>query len=166
MKWTISNAVFVADVDDEHKGIFDALRAFQDALTRGSSGDCAKGMRRLLTILDAHFAHEERLMRAARYGSLRWHKRSHDNASKQVHEFARRIEAGDIKAGDELTEHLTQWLHEHTGTADKMMGASLRNHMRSIGKLTVRAGTRRADACAWATASGEAFDPLTGNTIA
>jgi hypothetical protein len=98
-------------------------------------------------------------MRAARYGSLRWHKQSHDSALRRVNGFVLRIERDDREAGTELIEYLTSWLHDHTRLADRMMAAALRNHLRFMGKLTFRAGTKPADACGWVTINGEAFEP-------
>ena len=103
-------------------------------------------------------------MRAARYGSLRWHKLQHDTASKRVSQFVLRIEQGDATAGFELVEYLTSWLHNHTRLADRMMGAFLRNQQRCMWKVTFRAGTKPMDACAWLRANGDRFDPQTGES--
>jgi hemerythrin len=46
-----------------------------------------------------HFAHEERLMTAARYGSISWHQQQHDAARRSVEESVLRIELGDSDAG-------------------------------------------------------------------
>jgi hemerythrin len=98
-------------------------------------------------------------MRAARYGSLRWHKQSHDAAHRRVGQFVQRIEQGDAEAGPELVEYFTSWLHDHTRLADRMMGAFLRNHQRSMWKLTFRAGTKPMDSCTWVDANGDTFNP-------
>jgi hemerythrin len=98
-------------------------------------------------------------MAAARYGSLRWHKQAHYAARRRVQQFVVRIEQGEQKAGGELVEYLTSWLNDHTGVADRMMGAFLRNHQRCMWKLTFRAGTRPADSCTWVNTNGDKFDP-------
>ena len=115
-------------------------------------------------LCNGHFAHEERLMRAARYGSMRWHKQSHDAARRRVGQFARRIEKGDTKAGLELVEYLRSWLHDHTAIADRMMAAFLRNQQRCIGKLMFQASTKPIDSCAWVDAKGNRFRPQSGNS--
>ena len=98
-------------------------------------------------------------MRAARYGSFRWHKRLHETARKRVANFVSRIEEGEADAGAKLFEYLTAWLHDHTRLADMMMAAFLRNHRRGLYKMTFRAGTKRIDACEWVNSKGEKFDP-------
>jgi hemerythrin len=160
LKWSTSNAVFVTEIDDEHKEIFAALSNVQKALTsRCPLPEICRLTQRLVSSIVGHFTREERLMRAARYDSLRWHKQSHDAAHRRVSQFVQRIEQGDTNAGAELVEYLTSWLHDHTGVADRMMGAFLRNQQRSMWKLTFRAGTKPMDACAWVCANGDAFDP-------
>src|ERR1017187_5331237 len=160
LKWSTSHAVFVAEIDDEHKEIFEAVTHLQEALAGNSPLSAVRKLtQRLIACMVGHFAHEERLMRAARYGSIQWHKQRHNAARRRVGQFVLRIERGDTKAGVELVEYLTSWLHEHTRLADRMMGAFLRNHQRSMFKLTFRAGTKPMDACAWMDVRGDTFDP-------
>jgi len=159
LKWSTSDAVFIAEIDDEHKEIFKALSNVHK-FGGGASADLSRLTQRLVSSVEGHFAHEERLMRAARYGSMRWHKQSHDGARKRVKQFVDRI-GQDDKAVRELVEYLTSWLHVHTALADRMMGAFLRNHQRSMWKVTFRAGTKPMEACNWVDADGNAFEPQT-----
>lgn len=158
LKWSTSDAVFVAEMDDEHKEIFDAVDALRSAV-----GTKATGVRKAIGLLadriQEHFAHEERLMRAARYESFRWHKETHDNAGRRVKQYARRIARGEVAAATELIEYLTGWLPEHTRVADMMLGAFLRNHQRGIYKMTFRAGTRPMESCEWTDSRGRKFNP-------
>jgi hemerythrin len=160
MQWSTSHAVFVPEIDDEHKEIFQAITHLEELLTdEVSSLEIRRATQRLVSCVVGHFAHEERLMAAARYGSLRWHKQAHYAARRRVQQFVVRIEQGEQKAGGELVEYLTSWLNDHTGVADRMMGAFLRNHQRCMWKLTFRAGTRPADSCTWVNTNGDKFDP-------
>jgi hemerythrin len=162
LKWTISHAVFVTEIDDEHKEIFEALADCRRLFDSGGDLELVlEATQRLTTRLADHFAHEERLMRAARYEGMRWHKQRHDAARKRVEGFVLRIGQGVPDAGPELVEHLTGWLHNHTRVADQMMAAALRNHQRCMWKVTFHAGTKPAEACDWVTIDGEAFDPPT-----
>ena len=160
LKWSTSHAVFVAEIDDEHKEIFEAVSHLQTALSSpGPPPEIPKLTERPIACIVGHFAHEERLMRAARYGSLNCHKQQHDAAKRRVEQFVIQIEQGDPKAGVELVEYLTAWLRDHTRLADRMMGAFLRNHRR-VCKMTFRAGTKPVESRAWVDANGERFDPL------
>jgi hemerythrin len=159
LQWSTSHAVFVAQIDDEHKEIFRAVAHVQEVLTsRSPLLEIHKATQRLVSSIVGHFAHEERLMRAARYGSIRWHKQAHNAARRRVEQFVLRIDQGDSAAGVELVDYLKSWLNDHTRVADRMMGAFLRNQRRCM-KLTFRAGTKRMDACAWVDVNGDAFDP-------
>jgi hemerythrin-like metal-binding protein len=162
LKWSTSHAVFVPEIDDEHREIFTALSSLQKVLAgRGSLVEIRKVTQSLISCVVEHFAHEERLMRAARYGSMRWHKQQHDTARRRVGQFVPGIEQGNTKAGLELVEYLTKWLHDHTRLSDRMLGAFLRNQQRFMCKVTFRASTKPIEACAWVDANGDAFDPQT-----
>ena len=153
LKWSLSHAVFVPEIDDEHKEIFEALAKLEQALDTASPLPQIQELtQRLVARAEEHFAHEERLMRAARYESLRWHKQQHDGVRKRARQFAPLIEDGDVEAGRTLVEYLKSWLRDHTRLADRMMGAFLRNQ--SLCKLTIRAGTKPADACEWIDSKG------------
>jgi len=159
LQWNTSHAVFVTEIDDEHKEIFQAVGRVQEVLTsRSPLLEIQKATKRLISSIVGHFAHEERLMSAARYGSIRWHKQAHNAARRRVAQFVLRIEQGDSAAGVELVDYLTSWLNDHTRVADRMMGAFLRNQRRCM-KLTFRAGTKPIDACAWVDVNGDAFNP-------
>src|SRR4051794_3688380 len=100
LKWSTSHAVFVTEIDDEHREIFEALADCQKLFT-GSGGwpEIRKATDRLTTRSVEHFAHEERLMRAARYDSLRWHKQRHDAARKRVAGLVQRLDRRERNAG-------------------------------------------------------------------
>lgn len=160
LTWSASHAVFVTEIDDEHKEIFQAISLVQEAVTNGTPvrevHPLADG---LVSLLVEHFAHEERLMRAARYGSMRWHQRSHRAARRRVGEFVVRLKQGDTAAGNELVEYLGAWLPDHASVADRMMGAALRNQQRCMWTMTFQAGTKPLDACTWVDTRGNTFEP-------
>ena len=160
LEWSASHVVFVTEMDDEHVEIFQSLSALQTSLASAAPlPTIRKQSRALAAHIEGHFAHEERLMRAARYGSFRWHKRLHDHARRRAGQFISRLGAGETDAGPALIEYLTTWLHDHTRLADMMLGAFLRNHRRGLYKVTFRAGTKPIDACEWVDSTGEKFDP-------
>jgi hemerythrin-like metal-binding protein len=159
LKWTISNAVFVTEIDDEHKEIFEALAAFQKLSAEGGGlPEVRKACERLVTRMADHFAHEERLMRAARYDAEKWHRKMHLAARWRVEAFVDQLVEGSPEAAGELVEYLSEWLHNHTRVADKMMAAALRNHERHMWKLTFEAGTRPIGSAKWVTITGEPFE--------
>ena len=159
LKWSESHAVFVPEIDDDHKDIFAAVAELDEASNGGDLPQLRKVTQRLSTRMADHFAHEERLMRAARYESLRWHKQRHDGARKRVEAFSARFEAGELPAAAALAQYIRTWLPDHAAIADRMMGAALRNHRLSTWKVTFQAGTKPLDSCSWVRADGEPFEP-------
>jgi len=131
-KWGESNEVFLAPIDNEHRTIFDATAELQRAL-RGHAPlvEIREMLHSLIACAEDHFAHEEKLMRDARYRSFDWHKRQHDTARKRLGEYVPLIEDGDVDAGIALVDFLARWLDDHTAVTDRMMGAYLRNRDRA-----------------------------------
>jgi len=132
-KWHKSNSVFVSDIDQEHRAIFQAAGELQRALrSRAPLFQTQEILHRLIACSEDHFAHEERLMRGSRYLSFEWHKQQHDTVRKRLRRYVPLVENGDAEAGTELIEFLTHWLNDHTAVADRMMGAFLRNQQRTL----------------------------------
>jgi hemerythrin len=159
----MDHSVFVAEIDDQHKEIFQAIDGLQEALSLPAPPpEIRRRTESLMASLRGHFAHEESLMHAARYGSFEWHKQQHRNALRRVRQFVRKIEEGDSRAPFDLVEHLSSWLHDHTRLTDRMLGAFLRGHERSMATVTFRAGTRPLNACNWKMSNGEPLIPQKG----
>ena len=132
-RWKKSNTVFVPAIDDEHRAIFQATGELQEALhTRAPLFKVQEILHRLIASTEDHFAHEEKLMRGARYLSFDWHRQQHETVRKRLRLYAPLIEQGDVQAGNELVGFLTNWLEDHTAVTDRMLGAYLRNQEREL----------------------------------
>jgi len=130
-KWNKMHAVFIPEIDTEHKDIFRLAEELRQAVAGGGPADQAQAiLRELMARGEDHFAHEERLMRSTQYPASAWHKRQHDTARKRLKEFAPRIEAGDGQAALVLLEFLSGWLRDHIRLGDCMMAAHVRNYER------------------------------------
>src|SRR5262249_20710525 len=84
----------------------------------------------LMASAEAHFKHEERIMKAAHYAALAWHKKQHDAVRWRVRRLVKRIDPGQQPAAAELVEFVSNWLRTHTRVSDRMMGAYIRNVIR------------------------------------
>src|SRR5581483_10810722 len=100
LKWTASHAVWVNDLDAQHKEIFEALGNLDRFLAEPDPSKSVSDLAQSLTdsIAD-HFAHEERLMNAARYESIRWHKQLHRTATRRVRHLVRAMNSGSLEGG-------------------------------------------------------------------
>ena len=132
LKWTRSREVFVTEIDDEHRTVFEAADELQRLLAADAPlYQIQESLHRLLLGAEEHFVHEEQLMRAARYEMFDWHKQQHNTARKRMRQFTPLIEQGDKDAGAALLSFLAHWLRDHTSLTDRMMGAFLRNKQRA-----------------------------------
>jgi hemerythrin-like metal-binding protein len=122
--------IFIAEIDAEHRTLFRLADELATALGSRAHEVRSELLESLVSHIQDHFAHEERLMRASRYDALAWHKGQHDGARRQVKRFVKRIEEGDRKAGAEMLEYLAGWLQSHIPVTDRMMAAYLRNFER------------------------------------
>jgi hemerythrin len=160
LEWSVSHAVYVAKIDDDHQEIFQILSCLQDVVASpGSASEASVICQELMSRIEDHFAHEERLMRASRYSLFKWHKREHDGARRRVVRFAARLTHREPDAGPALVHFVQSWLDAHTRLHDAMLGAHLRNHERGLWKISFRAGTRPAGSCTWRDSRGNPFDP-------
>ena len=131
-KWSAADAVFLPEIDAEHRAIFQAAAELQHAAEGSASKEkLLEILRGLLGQMEDHFHHEERLMQSARYLSFGWHKQQHDTARKRAKKAIARIAKGDRTAAIEFLEFLGGWARDHMSVADRMMGASLRNRSRA-----------------------------------
>jgi methyl-accepting chemotaxis protein len=128
--------VYFAAFDAEHMEVFDAMEELRLAVAAGAPTERVQAAAQQLAMhVGAHFAHEERLMRASRYAGYAWHLQSHDAARKRVRLAVQRAEAGDAAGVSELVDFCKGWLRDHTGLHDRMMSAYLRDYQREGGQL-------------------------------
>jgi hemerythrin len=130
-KWTKAHAVYLPQVDAEHRNLFRMAEELHQAVRTGSeAARLLELIRPFLAAVEEHFAHEERMMKSASCPDFAWHKLQHDTARKRAKAFAEDIEAGNTEAPMEMLEFLSRWFKDHVGLTDRMMGAHVRNHER------------------------------------
>jgi hemerythrin-like metal-binding protein len=135
-KWSKSNAVFVPEIDAEHKTIFRMAEQLQQALEAGTStAELQPRLKALVDHAEAHFEHEEILMRDSICPSFEWHKRQHNTARKRLRLFMPEIQQGDRESLEQMMEFLAGWFRDHTALTDRIMGAHLRNYHRAATRL-------------------------------
>jgi hemerythrin len=128
-KWGHEDAVFVPELDAEHRNLFHLGADLQKAIEGGAPAErIGEALQGLLAAALDHFAHEERLMKSTRYPSLAWHKGQHDTVRKRAKALARRFAEGDRGAAQELLEFMSHWLKDHCSLSDRMMASYLRNY--------------------------------------
>jgi hemerythrin-like metal-binding protein len=135
-KWGKSNTVFIPELDAEHKTIFRMAEELQRAMEAdASTADLHPGLMALAEHAEAHFEHEERLMRESVCPSFEWHKGQHNTARKRLRLFLPEIQQGNREALELLMEFLAGWLRDHTALTDRIMSAHVRNYQRIVARL-------------------------------
>jgi hemerythrin len=135
-KWSKAHAVYLPEIDAEHRNIFRMAEELQKAITAGADSErVLTHLRGVLAATEVHFNREERLMRSVEYPLYTWHKQQHDTVRKRGREFLRRVEAGEAGAIGIVMEFLAGWLRDHTSLTDRMLGAYVRNYERLQGAI-------------------------------
>jgi hemerythrin-like metal-binding protein len=125
--WTRAKSVYMPEFDAEHRNLYETAESLHREWLAGAAAEAMiPAVRALLAAAGEHFAHEERLMRAARYPLLNWHKRQHETAHNAARPLVARIQAGDRLAVKEMLDFLAAWMKDHLAVADRMMAANLR----------------------------------------
>lgn len=123
--------MYLPEIDAEHRALFSLGEELQKGLEKGTELSVLRPILvNLIATADAHFKHEERIMKAAHYSAYGWHKKQHDAVRWRVRRMVKRIDAGQPVAAEELLAFLGEWLKTHTQVSDRMMGAYIRNVLR------------------------------------
>lgn len=124
--WNSSYSVGSEAMDQEHKRLVEIINNLYGAMRQG------KGNQAIGSILDGlasytrtHFAHEEKLMKDAKYEAYEEHKREHDTLSRQVLEIQNKYRSGNVLSL-EIMSFLKEWLVTHIQGSDKRFGSHLR----------------------------------------
>ena len=123
MNWNDTLDVGVEAMNDEHKGILDAMNAIYDRAKEGVTGDEINALvGKLGDVTVKHFADEEAFMQKKGFPEFETHKRLH---TKLLDRFAKEAEAIKDAGGvvsDDFFNFLRFWLGSHIRGIDKKYG--------------------------------------------
>jgi hemerythrin len=127
-KWTKAHSVFLPQVDAEHRNLYQLAEELHQAIESGARAPRIRNeMQALLAAVEEHFAHEERLMKAAACESYEWHKQQHNTMRKKGKQFLAAFAAGDRDVPQDFLAFLAHWFRDHMALSDRMMSAQVRN---------------------------------------
>jgi hemerythrin len=130
--WSTENEVFIAQIDAEHRDIFQLAEGLERAIeTQAPPAEIREHLHALAAHAEEHFSHEEWLMQSVSYPSYGWHRQQHDTARRRLKLFVPLVEEGNIEAIDAFLEFLAGWLTDHTSVTDRMMASFVRNYERA-----------------------------------
>jgi len=132
LRWTESLAVGVDRIDEQHRELIERINNLRAAMSQGRSKE---EIRETIGFLEAyvvvHFAAEEQAMLASAYPYEALHKAEHTAFIRDfavIKEKLERLEReGMITsfAAIETQRKLSDWLVNHIGKSDKVLGAYL-----------------------------------------
>ncbi len=130
-KWTKAHAVYLPQVDAEHRNLFRMAEELHQAVRAGAEAARVEELvRPLLLGIEEHFAYEERLMRSVACPDYAWHKLQHDTARKRVARLQEEMKAGEPEAAADFLAFTSRWLKDHMSLTDRMMASHVRNYER------------------------------------
>jgi hemerythrin len=118
--WSDDLSTAITFIDDEHQRLIERYHELVDALRRqiGVSRFLAD-IEKLAEDTQAHFLHEERVMRNIQYPDYSKHKAAHDRLTADFSDFIQNIGVGfsddDLPA---LTEYFRYWFLSHVKEHD------------------------------------------------
>ncbi|RDE22957.1 hemerythrin [Motiliproteus coralliicola] len=123
IRWDDSLSVGIAEIDNDHKRLFELLDAFYTAAVyqKGEAFEQA-ALKELVDYTNEHFAREEKEMDAHEYPDSVEHKRQHQEMRDKVAEVA--VNYGSSSA-EELAIYLRDWLNNHIKKTDADLGQFL-----------------------------------------
>ncbi len=125
LTWTDAFSVKLPEIDAEHQQLVKLINDLHDTMKSGTALETLDAIfSGLVDYTVHHFAHEERLMRAARYPQYAAHKRQHDDLTSRVVALQQKfVEGGRTTVTLETMAFLKDWLTTHIMGVDKEMGA-------------------------------------------
>ncbi len=120
IKWDDKYSVGISMIDEEHKKFIDIINK---AAYVQQYDDSPRAISEMLVEITAyaltHFKTEETYMINFKYYDYKSHKDEHNNFSKIISNYCKKLIGGEFKIIDEILEHLKQWLVNHIQVTDK-----------------------------------------------
>ena len=111
----------IAQVDNQHKKLFDLINELNDAMKQGKGSEVVgKTLDALMNYTVTHFKDEEALMVSKKYPGYLSHKMQHDQFVAKVKEMAEKQKAGRSLVQIEVSKFLADWLTGHIIKTDMM----------------------------------------------
>jgi len=131
IEWDEALSVGVAEIDDQHKRIFDKFNAFLAACKDGKG---AAKLNELFWFLGSyvatHFAEEERLMLRVGFADTRNHRELHTAFAQEVDALMERFskEGPSQDLVSTVSAFIKNWLIEHISEMDRAIGLFMEEH--------------------------------------
>ena len=129
IEWKPEYSVGDPAVDHEHRELIDLVNATAGAIADDASeADIDRAFGDLLRGITAHFAHEERQMRAARYDQTHVHKDDHERLIDALRDIMDAEAHAPDRSAARLVKVLGDWFTGHFASHDARLHRKLGPH--------------------------------------
>ena len=119
LQWTEDLSVDNIVVDNQHRELFDLTN---NLILECKDDKCSpligETLSDLLKYAKRHFKEEEKLLREIKYPKLEEHEKMHIDFIFKIAMFCKDVLNGKSSVVEEMIEYLTDWLINHTSSAD------------------------------------------------
>ncbi len=126
IEWDEKFSVGVASVDHEHRELIGLVNETYDRLKRPDADITVLDfLGEIYTRISAHFALEEKLMRASRYDQYPEHKADHERLLDEIRDIMDDYEDKRIFDAEQFAQRLESWFTGHFRTHDARLHHNL-----------------------------------------
>ena len=126
--WGPDYSVGVAELDAQHRNLFDLVKDFDDCIRRGLARESiARDIDALIQYSRYHFSYEEKLMKKYGYTEIAEQVADHCEFVTAVTDFQDRWVAGGLVTAREVSTFMKEWLTGHILGSDMRYAECLRN---------------------------------------
>jgi hemerythrin-like metal-binding protein len=119
LQWQDNFSIGIEEVDHEHRELIGLINTLHDSLAADrSAGRVEAFLGEVLTDISAHFALEEKVMRARRYDALAAHKADHERLLDDLRDLMDEQAAGTALDDERFAARLSAWFGGHFATHD------------------------------------------------
>jgi hemerythrin len=121
MTWTAEQYGTNVDfADEEHRDVFKNINILYDIRMAGAGNpEIVEQLKGLLSILAAHFAHEEKEMLAKNFIGYQRHKIEHDELLDTCTAMEIKIEEGELELTERICQLIKSWFDSHIPEYDR-----------------------------------------------
>jgi len=126
LAWNDRLSVNIKEIDDQHKKLVDMINNLHDSMKAGKADAVVLAIvAEMKKYAAAHFALEEKHMKAHAYPEFAKHKAEHDKFVAKVLQVEQDCKSGKCAMSMDILNFLSTWLVEHIKGTDKKYGPYL-----------------------------------------
>ncbi|MBK7249694.1 MAG: hemerythrin family protein [Gammaproteobacteria bacterium] len=127
LEWRDAYALGLPEIDHEHQQMIAEINRLHESLDHNATADdVVDCLGEILAHISAHFALEEKNMRAAAYDGLAEHKADHERLLDELHTIASDVADRGRYDSAVLAARLDAWFMKHFGSLDARLHRALR----------------------------------------